>query len=81
VDLFVEGGSVPPPQAAPRSFSDEPEHSDRALLIACVLQHGYLPGRRATKNVFGNTLLLLTFSLLQTKYVAFCWAFSDPKII
>jgi len=77
------GGGVPPPPppAAPISYSDEPEQSDRALLIACALQHGYLAGRRATKNVFGNILLLLTFSVLQTRYVAVCRAFSDPKII
>lgn len=84
MDLFGEGGSVPPlPQAAPISYSGEPEQSVRALLIACALQHGYLPGRRATRNIFGNILfvLLSTVSLLQTRHVAFGRAFSDPMII
>jgi hypothetical protein len=79
VDLFVEEGS-PPQQAAPRGYSDEPEQSDRALLIACALQHGCLPGRRATKNIFGNILLLLTFSLLQTRYVAFAGHFLTQRL-
>lgn len=81
MDLFVEGGSGPPLPAAPRSYSDEPEQSVRALLMACALRHGYLPGRRATKNVFGNILTLLTFCSLQTRYVAFCQEFSDPMFI
>ena len=64
MDLFVEGGSIPPP--AHRSYSDEPEQSVRVLLIACALQHGYLAGRRATKNVFRNILLLLTLRRLMS---------------